>query len=79
MPQLECRHETQAPRFPPATNRTNLRRTVEVGVYRIPLSVQRAAMGIAWMQLEELSNAVPPAYSMWIAERWLEQQARLAG
>lgn len=58
-----CDHGWQTPRFTPASNRTNLRRTVEVGVYRIPLAVQQEAMGIDWMRLGELSQAVPPAYT----------------
>jgi DNA (cytosine-5)-methyltransferase 1 len=58
-----CDHTWQTPRFAPATNRTNLRRTVEVGVWRIPLDVQRRAMGIDWMELRELSEALPPAYT----------------
>lgn len=62
-----CRHEDQAPRFPQATNRKNLRRTVEVGVWRIPLATQQKAMGITWMTREELSEAVPPAYACFIA------------
>lgn len=62
-----CNHAAQTPRFPPATNRKNLRKTVEVGVWRIPLEVQHKAMGIDWMELEELSQAIPPAYSEFIA------------
>jgi DNA (cytosine-5)-methyltransferase 1 len=58
-----CDHASQAPRFPCATNRTNLRRTVEIGVWRIPLAVQRKAMGVGWMTLAELTEAVPPAYT----------------
>jgi len=63
-----CNHALQKPRFPPATNRENLRSTVEVGVYRIPLKVQQRAMGIDWMPLHQLSQAIPPAYSKFIAE-----------
>lgn len=63
-----CNHEAQAPRFAPATNRKNLRRTVEVGVWRIPLDVQQRAMGIDWMTREALSQAVPPSYSEFLAK-----------
>lgn len=76
--QPECRHELQTPRFPPATNRDNLRSTVEVGVWRIPLDVQRKAMGIDWMSLPRLSQAIPPAYSEWIGRRALAQLKREA-
>jgi DNA (cytosine-5)-methyltransferase 1 len=65
-----CDHGWQQPRFAQATNRANPRRTVEVGVWRIPLDVQQRAMGIDWMNLEELSEAIPPAYSRFIAEQF---------
>jgi len=70
-----CDHKWQTPRFPPASNRKNLRRTVEVGAWRIHLEVQCKAMGIYWMKLEELSQAIPPAYSEYIARKMLEATA----
>lgn len=63
---IPCDHAWQKPRFAPASNRENLRSTVEVGVWRIPLDVQQRAMGIDWMTLEELSEAIPPAYTEYI-------------
>ena len=70
---LACDHSWQTPRFPPATNRTNLRSTVEVGVWRIPLDVQQRAMGIDWMGRPELSQAIPPAYTEWIGSQLRER------
>jgi DNA (cytosine-5)-methyltransferase 1 len=67
-----CGHGLQRPRFPQATNRANRRRTVEVGVWRIPLAVQQAAMGIDWMTLDELTEAIPPAYTEYIGGELLE-------
>jgi len=63
-----CCHSRQVPRFAPATNRTNLRKTVEIGVWRIPLALQQKAIGIDWMTGEELSQAIPPAYSKYLAQ-----------
>jgi DNA (cytosine-5)-methyltransferase 1 len=71
-----CAHGWQTPRFPQATNRTNLRRTVEVGVWRIPLEVQQQAMGIDWMTREELSEAIPPAYTEHIGAQLMAHLAR---
>jgi DNA (cytosine-5)-methyltransferase 1 len=73
-----CDHAWQTPRFTPASNRTNLRSTVEIGVYRIPLAVQRAAMGIDWMTLGELSEAIPPAYTEHLGRQVLAQLEAVA-
>jgi DNA (cytosine-5)-methyltransferase 1 len=70
-----CNHAAQRGDYPQATNRANRRRTVEVGVWRIPLEVQQKAMGIDWMGLEELSQAIPPAYSEFIARAFLANRA----
>lgn len=72
----KCNHAAQTPRFPQATNRKNLRSTVEVGVWRIPLETQHKAMGIDWMRLETLSQAIPPAYSEFIGKAALRKLGR---
>lgn len=70
-----CDHGWQSARFRQATNRATRRKTVEVGVWRIPLTVQRQAMGVDWMELEELSEAIPPAYTEWIGRQMIERLA----
>jgi DNA (cytosine-5)-methyltransferase 1 len=72
---VPCDHSVWTPRFPPATNRTNLRKTVEVGVWRIPLATQQAAMGIDWMTLPELSEAIPPAYTEHLGRQLVDHLA----
>jgi DNA (cytosine-5)-methyltransferase 1 len=38
-------------------------------VYRIPLAVQQKAMGIDWMKLHDLTEAIPPAYTEYIGRQ----------
>jgi DNA (cytosine-5)-methyltransferase 1 len=63
-----CNHAWQTPRFPPATNRPNLRRTVEVGAWRCS-HLAPAAMGIDWMSNDELSEAIPPAFTEFLGRQ----------
>lgn len=64
----DCDHSVWTPKYPGATNRAkNSRKTVEVGVYRIPLETQRKAMGVDRpVSLHKLSQMVPPAYAEWL-------------
>lgn len=78
LPQLRCDHASQQGDFPQATNRANRRSTCEIGVWRIPLETQQRAMGIDWMPLEALSQAIPPAYTDWIAREFLESRRESA-
>jgi DNA (cytosine-5)-methyltransferase 1 len=75
-PQWPCRHKLNGKdRYPggrskgrTGSSRGLVRATVEIGSWDIPLSVQQEAMGIDWMTLEELSEAIPPAYTEHIGE-----------
>jgi len=40
-----------------------------------PVQVAREAMGIDWMTRDELTQAIPPAYTQWIGERLAEHIA----
>lgn len=53
-----------------STNRKK-RRVVVVGEWRVAFHLQQEAMGIDWMTLEELSEAIPPAYTEFIGEQLL--------
>jgi DNA (cytosine-5)-methyltransferase 1 len=41
----------------------------------IGIAEKRAAMRIDWMTRDELTEAIPPAYSQWLAERALREMA----
>lgn len=68
VPQPPCAHPSER-RYAAASNRDrNSRSTVEIGVWRVPVETQRAAMGIArGMTVPKLSQAIPPAYAKWLA------------
>lgn len=65
---MKCDHSVWTPKYPGATNRAkNSRKTVEIGVWRIPLDVQRKAMGVVRpVSRHKLSQMVPPAYAEWL-------------
>ena len=73
-PWSPCRHRLQAAKLYPGgrskektgASRGLVRSTMEIGSWDIPLIDQQEAMGIDWMTLEELSEAIPPAYTEWI-------------
>lgn len=68
VPQPKCRHHEQNGHFPAASNRA-VRRTCEIGAWRIPLPIQKAAMGgCEWMDRDGLTEAIPPAYTHFLGE-----------
>jgi DNA (cytosine-5)-methyltransferase 1 len=56
-------------KYPGSTNRPNGRTVCNIGEYRVPLAVQKVAIGIDWMNLEEISEAIPPAYTEFIGSQ----------
>jgi DNA (cytosine-5)-methyltransferase 1 len=75
----QCQHDWKRNRFPGGrsvqhggNSRFPCRSTVEVGSWDIPLGVQQQAMGIEWMELEELSESIPPAYTQWLASHLIQ-------
>lgn len=80
-PVWPCRHKLHGPdRFPGgrSVERTGastglVRGTIEIGSWDIPLGRQQEAMGIDWMTLEELSEAIPPAYTEHIGHQLMAE------
>lgn len=80
-PEWPCRHKLQVSRLYPGgasrrdygDSRTLVRATVEVGTWDIPVDVQREAMDIDWMELGELSEAIPPAYTEHIGRQLIRR------
>ena len=58
--------------------RPNDRRTVAVGEWRQPLELQQQAMGIDWMTVPELSQAIPPAYTELIGHQLMQHLKAVA-
>jgi hypothetical protein len=55
-----------------STPQTNVVRNIVREVFTVEQA--REAMGIDWMNMQGLSQAVPPAYSKFIAEAFLRQR-----
>jgi DNA (cytosine-5)-methyltransferase 1 len=68
-----CDHESNPwnPEFKHSTGRQK-RRVPVIGEWRVPLGLQQQAMGVDWMTLRELQEAIPPAYTEWLGSRLLE-------
>jgi DNA (cytosine-5)-methyltransferase 1 len=66
-----CDHKKYHPQYPTAWNRTKPLRFVAVsgGWQKLPFNIIQEAMGIDWMNEKELSEAIPPAYTNWIANQ----------
>jgi DNA (cytosine-5)-methyltransferase 1 len=71
---IQCRHgiNNWDDSLKHSTGRTK-RRVVCIGEYRVPIDMQREAMEINWMDLHELSEAIPPAYTEYIGRQLIDQ------
>ena len=78
---IKCSHKEYPRRYPPAWNRTNLLRVLSLsGGYQqrhVGMEEHRAAMGIDWeMDIKELSQSIPPAYTEYIGKELREIKRR---
>ena len=67
---IQCAHGSNRwnPAYKHSTGRKR-RRVPVIGEWRIPKALQDEAMGIDWMTLEELTEAIPPAYTEFIGKQ----------
>ncbi len=70
---VACNHARNPwnPEYGHATGRKR-RRVPVIGEWRIPKHLQDEAMGIDWMTLKELQEAIPPAFTEFIGAQLLE-------
>ncbi len=73
---MACAHGRNPwnPAYKHATGRKR-RRVPVIGDWRIPFQLQCDAMGVDWMTLPELQEAIPPAYTEFIGRQLIDQLA----
>jgi DNA (cytosine-5)-methyltransferase 1 len=59
-------------KYPGSSNRPNGRTVCNIGEWRVPLAIQQAAIGIDWMTMKEISQAIPPAMTAHLARRLIK-------
>ena len=80
--EVPCDHGRFTERkYPGSSNRPNGRTVCNIGEWRVPLRIQKEAMETPWIQtMEEISQAIPPAFTRHIGKTflaWNEAQAVL--